>query len=100
MGMNIRFSARILGMQVYPMETKVRAVMEYVAHAGRTHLQIGLAYDIPNRAISDWCRNERVIVEVAHVLMETPQSVRGKIKSKSEAAKQNGREKYKTRFIF
>ena len=85
-------------MQAYPMKTKVRAVMEYVTQAGRTHLQIGLAYEVSNRAISYWCRSERVIAEVAHRMKTSPGAVRGKITSKSKTARKNGRREYMDRF--
>ncbi len=87
-------------MQAYPMKTRVKAVIEYVTSPKRTHLQIGLAYEVPSRAVSYWCRSESVIKEVATALNETPQSVRGKIKSKSKAAMLNGRREYRDRFHY
>lgn len=87
-------------MRAYATEVKANAVMEYVTVPGRTHLQIGLAYDVPNRAISEWCRDDNVIGAVAKRLKRSPESVRNAIKSKSEAAKASGRLAYKNRFRF
>lgn len=87
-------------MQPYPMTTKIKAVMEYVTREDRTHLQLGLAYDVPSRAISYWCRSERIIAEVAHRMKANPEAVREKIRSKSETARKKGRREYRDRFRF
>ena len=87
-------------MQAYSMKTKVGAVMEYVTQAGRTHLQIGLAYEVPNRSISDWCRSQKVVEAVAHRMKTSPEAIKEKIMLKSEAARKNGRREYRDRFNF
>ena len=87
-------------MQAYSMKTKVGAVMEYVTQAGRTHLQIGLAYEVPNRSISDWCRSQKVVEAVAHRMKTSPEAIKEKIMLKSEAARKNGRREYRDRFRF
>lgn len=87
-------------MQAYPMKTRVEAVIEYVTCPKRTHLQIGLAYEVPSRAVSYWCRSERVVAAVAHRMKTSPEAVKEKIMSKSEAARKNGRREYRNRFSF